>query len=82
MDKRAENLHDNGVLTKEQNRELMRRYWQPAALSEEVGARPVPIRLLGEDLVLFRDAEAKPALVERACPHRQADLSYGLLQTR
>jgi phthalate 4,5-dioxygenase oxygenase subunit len=92
VDKRGENLHDNGVLTKEQNRlvtdtdpgtpggELMRRYWQPAALSEELGAQPVPIRLFGEDLVLFRDAEAKPALVERACPHRQADLSYGLLQ--
>ncbi len=91
MDKTEENLHDNDVLTKEQNRlvtdtdpgtpggELMRRYWQPAALSEELGAEPLPIRLFGEDLVLFRDADAKPALVERNCPHRLADLSYGYL---
>jgi len=91
VDKNGENLHSNSVLTKEQNRlvtdtdpgtpggELMRRYWQPAALSEELGADPVPIRLLGEDLVLFRDAAGGPALVERHCPHRAADLSYGYL---
>ena len=91
MDKKEENLHSYGVLTKEQNRlvtetdpqtpggELMRRYWQPAALSEELGADPLPVRVLGEDLVLFRDAAGKPALVERQCPHRLADLSYGFL---
>jgi phthalate 4,5-dioxygenase len=79
------------VLTKEQNRlitdtdpqtpggELMRRYWQPAALSEELGDTPIPVRVLGEDLVLFRDADGRPALVERHCPHRLADLSFGLL---
>jgi phthalate 4,5-dioxygenase len=91
LDKSGENLHSNRVLTKEQNRlvtetgpgapggDLMRRYWQPAALSEELGADPVPIQVLGEDLVLFRDAEGKPALVERHCPHRLADLSYAFL---
>jgi phenylpropionate dioxygenase-like ring-hydroxylating dioxygenase large terminal subunit len=91
VDKNGENLHSNSVLTKEQNRlvtdtdagtpggDVMRRYWQPAALSEELGAEPVPVRVLGEDLVLFRDAGGKPALVERQCPHRLADLSYGFL---
>ena len=58
---------------------LLRQYWQPAALSEELGGnRPaVPVRLLSEDLVLFRDGEGKPALIGRACPHRGVDLSYG-----
>ena len=59
--------------------EVLRRYWQPAALSEElVGARPVvPVRLLGEDLVLFRDNEGELGLIARHCPHRGADLAYG-----
>jgi hypothetical protein len=61
--------------------ELMRRYWQPVALSEEVPAdAPVPTRVLGEDLVLFRDAEGKPNLVGRRCPHRGVDLSYGRVE--
>ena len=40
---------------------LMRRYWQPASLSEELpqGGAPVPVRLLGEDLVLFRDDQGR-----------------------
>src|SRR5919199_1170808 len=61
---------------------LMRRYWQPAALLDELqGARPVrPVRLLGEDFVLFRDAEGRYGLLDRACPHRGADLAYGRLE--
>lgn len=59
--------------------EVLRRYWQPAALSEElVGARPVvPVRLLGEDLVLFRDNEGELGLISRQCPHRGADMAFG-----
>ncbi|HEY3117694.1 MAG TPA: Rieske 2Fe-2S domain-containing protein, partial [Chloroflexota bacterium] len=62
--------------------ELMRRYWQPAALSEDlpVGGAPVPIRLLGEDLVLFRDDRGRPGLLGIHCSHRGADLSYGRLE--
>jgi len=62
--------------------EVMRRYWQPAALSDELaGKRPVvPVKLLGEDLVLFRDSENKLGLIGRACPHRGADLCYGRLE--
>ncbi len=59
--------------------ELMRRYWQPAALVEELeGPRPVkPVRLLGENLVLFRDEQGRYGLMDRHCPHRGADLAFG-----
>jgi phthalate 4,5-dioxygenase len=62
--------------------ELMRRYWQPAGLAEElpVGGAPLPIRLLGEDLVLFRDQAGRPGLLGLHCAHRGADLSYGRLE--
>jgi phenylpropionate dioxygenase-like ring-hydroxylating dioxygenase large terminal subunit len=58
---------------------LMRHYWQPAALVEELeGPRPVKaVRLLGEDLVLFRDEAGRYGLLHRHCPHRGADLAYG-----
>lgn len=62
--------------------DLMRRYWQPAALSEELppGGAPRPVRLFGEDLVLFRDDQGRPGLADIHCPHRGADLSYGRLE--
>ena len=40
--------------------ELMRRYWQPVALSEELHSAPLAVRILGEDLVLFRDDKGRP----------------------
>jgi hypothetical protein len=62
--------------------EVMRRYWQPAALTEELNSnRPVvPVTLLGERLVLFRDNDGKLGLIDRHCPHRGADLCYGRLE--
>ena len=62
--------------------EVLRRYWQPAALTEELNTkRPVvPVRLLGEDLVLFRDEEGKLGLIQRQCPHRGADMCFGRLE--
>lgn len=65
---------------------LLRSYWQPAALVDEfdpalqprMAGRPVkPVRLLGEDFVLFRDGAGAWGLLDRACPHRGADLSFG-----
>jgi phthalate 4,5-dioxygenase oxygenase subunit len=58
---------------------VLRLYWQPAALSEElISVRPVvPVTLLGERLVLFRDNEGRLGLIGRHCPHRGADLCYG-----
>jgi phthalate 4,5-dioxygenase oxygenase subunit len=81
------------MLTKEQNKllvetdagtpcgEMMRRYWQPAALSEELGHdAPLAVRLLGEDLVMFRNEQGEPQLIDRRCPHRGVDLSYGRVE--
>jgi phthalate 4,5-dioxygenase oxygenase subunit len=62
--------------------DLMRRYWQPVALSAEVRDEPLPIRVLGEDLVLFRDGEGRIGLLDILCSHRCADLSYGRLEPR
>jgi phthalate 4,5-dioxygenase len=61
---------------------LLRRYWQPAALADElVGNRPLkPVRLLGEDLVIYRDDKGRCGLLGRACPHRGTDLAYGRLE--
>lgn len=61
---------------------LMRSYWQPAALvSEMPEERPVkPVRLMGEDLVLFRRPDGGWGLVSRFCAHRGVDLSYGRLE--
>ncbi len=65
--------------------DLLRRYWQPAALVDEFDARLDPrmqdrqikaVRLLGQDLVLFRDAAGTWGLLDRDCPHRGADLAF------
>jgi len=62
--------------------QLLRKTWQPAALVEELDdARPVKaLRLLGQDLVLFRDAQGRIGLIDRDCPHRGADLAFGRLE--
>ena len=61
---------------------LLRCYWQPAALSEElpIDGPPIPIRLLGEDLVLFRNESGEIGLLELHCSHRGSDLSYGRIE--
>jgi 5,5'-dehydrodivanillate O-demethylase len=60
--------------------ELMRRYWWPVWFSDAVTNKPVPIRHLGEDLILFRDATGTVGLLERACPHRGAGLELGRVE--
>jgi hypothetical protein len=59
--------------------DLLRRYWQPAALVEQLeGERPVTrVRLLGEVFVLFRDERGRYGLLDSHCAHRGADLCYG-----
>jgi phenylpropionate dioxygenase-like ring-hydroxylating dioxygenase large terminal subunit len=61
---------------------VLRQYWMPAALSDELmGARPVvAVTLLGEKLVLFRDENGNLGLIDRYCPHRGADLCFGRLE--
>ena len=59
---------------------LMRAHWIPACLSEEVAARdgrPVRVRLLGEDLVAFRDSAGRLGVLDEHCPHRRASLALG-----
>ena len=61
--------------------ELLRRYWVPVAAVDELGAKPIlPVRVLGEDLVLYRDKGGTFGLLARRCPHRQFDLSYGMIE--
>jgi nitrite reductase/ring-hydroxylating ferredoxin subunit len=61
--------------------ELMRRQWQPVALSEELTAdSPLPVTLLGEELILFRDDQRNPALIGRYCAHQGADMIYGRVE--
>ncbi len=57
-------------------------HWQPIALAEELeGPRPVrAVRALGQDFVLFRDEAGRLGLLDRDCPHRNADLAYGRLE--
>jgi phenylpropionate dioxygenase-like ring-hydroxylating dioxygenase large terminal subunit len=62
--------------------ELLRSYWQPIAAEEEipVGGDPLTIRIMSEDLVLFRDDKNRLGLIQRNCPHRGTDLSYGRVE--
>jgi len=81
------------LLTEEENRafsqvgpgtlmgELLRRYWLPIAAETELDESPTKaVRLLGEDLVLYRDGRGTYGLLDRHCPHRSADLTYGMVE--
>jgi 5,5'-dehydrodivanillate O-demethylase oxygenase subunit len=60
---------------------LLRRYWMPIAGESEFQNRATkPLRLLGEDLVLYRDQSGRFGLVDRRCAHRRADLSLGMVE--
>ncbi len=61
---------------------VLRQYWMPAALSDELaGNRPLaPVTLLGEKLILFRDQSGVLGLIGRQCPHRGVDLCFGRLE--
>ena len=84
------------MLTKEQNDrltrvgpetpagELLRRYWHPVSVAAELTDKAPTkcVRVLGEDLVLFRDKGGNVGLVADRCPHRGASLSYGRVEKR
>lgn len=60
---------------------LMRQFWMPALLEGELpenDGTPVRIRLLGEDLVAFRDSEGRIGLLDEHCPHRGSSLALGV----
>jgi nitrite reductase/ring-hydroxylating ferredoxin subunit len=59
--------------------EYLRRFWQPIILASELGELPRRIRILGEDLVAFRDKRGEFGLLELHCPHRGTSLEFGLI---
>lgn len=62
--------------------EFMRRYWHPVSLSDKVTDRPRKLRILGEDLVIFRDRMGRPGLLYARCAHRGTTLYYGKVDAR
>ena len=60
--------------------QMMRRYWTPVCLIEEVAeadGTPVKAKVLGEDLVVFRDTDGRVGVMDEYCPHRRASLVFG-----
>src|SRR5688572_6448613 len=75
---------DNALLTRVERGTPMgttlRRYWLPALLASELpepDGAPVRVRLLGENLVAFRDTQGRIGLLDELCPHRRASLFFG-----
>jgi len=62
--------------------ELLRRYWHPVGLSSDASGTPRKVRILGEDLILFRDGAGKPGLLYPRCAHRGTTLYYGKVEDR
>src|SRR5471030_285079 len=63
--------------------EMLRRYWWPVGFDEQVaGTAPIPVRHLGEEFVLFRDAQGGIGMLDAACAHRRASLEHGRVEER
>ena len=62
--------------------EYMRRFWQPICYSDELKYLPLAVRILGEELVVFRDGSGAVGLLERHCPHRGTSLEFGLVSAK
>src|SRR5215208_7704039 len=64
--------------------ELLRRYWLPISVARELTPeQPTKfVRVLGENLVLFRDTAGRMGLIQDRCPHRGASLAYGRVEER
>ena len=62
--------------------ELLRRYWHPVGLAADAGATPRPVKVLGEELILFRDGQGRAGLVYPRCCHRGTTLYYGKIEER
>lgn len=62
--------------------ELLRRYWQPVALSSEATELPRLLKVLDEELILFRDREGRPGLLYPRCAHRGTSLLYGKVEAQ
>ena len=62
--------------------EYLRRFWNPVATSDELKDVPLRIRIMGEDLIIFRDLSGRVGLMEPHCAHRGTSLEFGLLSER
>src|SRR5688572_4547140 len=62
--------------------EYLRRYWHPFMLDSELQDLPIAVRLLGEDLVVFRDKSGRLGLLHKHCAHRGASLEFGIIDER
>ena len=60
--------------------EFMRRYWHPVGVSSKVTTDPKRVRILGENLILFRDGQGRPGLLHEHCAHRGTSLYYGKVE--
>ena len=59
--------------------DYLRRFWHPIAIASELKEMPKPIRVLGQDLILFRDKCGRLGLLHRRCSHRGTSLEYGII---
>ena len=59
--------------------EYLRRFWQPVCMSEQLTDLPLALRILGEDLVAFRDLSGRIGILHRQCSHRRTSLEYGVI---
>jgi phenylpropionate dioxygenase-like ring-hydroxylating dioxygenase large terminal subunit len=62
--------------------EYLRRFWQPVCFSDDLKDLPLRLKILGEDLVAFRDKSGAVGLLELHCPHRGTSLEFGLVGDR
>ena len=64
--------------------DLLRRYWHPISLARDLSdENPTKfVRVLSEDLVLFRDKSGRTGLIADKCPHRNASMVYGRVEER
>src|ERR1700685_2756028 len=60
--------------------ELLRRYWLPVGCSEFVTSKPQRVKVLGEELVLYRGTSDQPVLMQGRCAHRSLALDYGRVE--
>jgi nitrite reductase/ring-hydroxylating ferredoxin subunit len=62
--------------------DYLRRYWHPIMIASELRELPIALRILGEDLVIFRDRSNRVGLLHKNCIHRGASLEFGIIQER
>jgi 5,5'-dehydrodivanillate O-demethylase oxygenase subunit len=62
--------------------EMLRRYWWPVGFADEIQKKPVPVRHLGEEFVLFRDGSGTIGMLDIVCAHRRASLEHGRVEER